>query len=235
MLQLWKKRYYAWDCRLRTFKNKLEDEKTIKTAKQVWWTRNQVTKKAAAAQSASQDHNNSDPELHPVGRVFMTRDTNDKANDTWYLDSYASRHICNNNNLFSDIHTKNYKFITAGGEIIWCQEVGMVHFLLETGTTMTLLNVAYTPKRDSNLISLDQLQELGISYHNHLDSMILKQRKSILGVVSREKNLFILETIPIERAMLIWGRGQSTYHLSANAKIWLWHYCLGHISNTKIV
>lgn len=85
----------------------------------------------------------------------MTRETNDKANDTWYLDSYASRHICNNKDLFSDIHTKNYEFITVKGEIIWSQEVGMVHFLLETVTIMTLLIIAYTPKRDSKLISLD--------------------------------------------------------------------------------
>lgn len=49
----------------------------------------------------------------------MTRDTNDKANDTLYLYSYALRHIYNNRDLFSDMCTKNYEFITAGGEIIW--------------------------------------------------------------------------------------------------------------------
>lgn len=149
-----KKEYYAWNCYLRTFRKKPEDEKTTERAN---WARciwNQATKKAAATWLANQDYDNSDPKSYSVGRVFMMKDIDDKVNDTWYLDSCALGYICNNRDLFSDMCTKNYKFITSGGEIIWSQEVGMVHFLLQTDTTMILFNVSYTLKCDSNLISL---------------------------------------------------------------------------------
>ncbi len=59
---------------------------------------------------------------------------------------------------------------------------------------MTLLNIVYALKYDSNLISLGQLCESGISYYNHSDSIILKKEESTLGIANRYKNLFILET-----------------------------------------
>lgn len=49
----------------------------------------------------------------------MTRNANNKANDTLYLDSYTLRHICNNKNLFLKMQIKNYKFIITRGKIIW--------------------------------------------------------------------------------------------------------------------
>lgn len=75
---------------------------------------------------------------------------------------------------------------------------------------MTLLNIAYTPKYDLNPISLGQLQELDILYFNHPNSTILRQKKSILGVANKKKNLFVLETSLIEKAMLVQGKSQPT-------------------------
>ena len=150
----------------------------------------------------------------------MTRQSSDEASDTWYIDCCALKHICNNRELFSDIRSKNYEFITAGGEIIHSQEVSTVHLLLQSGkTTMTLLNVAYAPKCDSNLISLGQLRESGILYHDHPNSMVLKQGGSTLGVASRYKNLFVLETGSKAKAMLVKRRGRPTYLLSKNPQI----------------
>lgn len=133
------------------------------------------------------------------------------------------------------MYTQNYKFITAKSEIIRSQEVDIVYFPLQTDITITLLNVAYTPKCDSNLISLDQLRESGILYYDHSNSMILKQRESILGVASRKKNLFVFETGCTKRAMLIQGRGQLIYYLSINPKIRLWDHRFRHTSNARVV
>lgn len=87
----------------------------------------------------------------------MTQHPSNEPNNTWYLDFCVSKHICKNRELFLDLKPKNYVFITAGREVIWSQEVGTVHLSLQSGK-MTLLNVVYTPKYDSNLISLGQLQ-----------------------------------------------------------------------------
>lgn len=118
----------------------------------------------------------------------MTRQSSNKAGDTWYLDSYISRHIYNNKELFSDIWSKNYKFIMAEGKIIYSQEIGTVYLLLESEKTiMTLLNDVYALKYNSNLILLRQLRKSGILYHNHTNSIIFKQKKNTLRVANRYK------------------------------------------------
>lgn len=197
------KKYYAQNCCLETIKRKPKEEKDIEETKQAQQTRNQVTKKAGAVQSANQDYNNFDPESNLTGRIFMTRDTNNKAIYTWYLDFYASKYICNNKELYSDICTKNYNFITARSKIISSQKVDKIHFFLQTSIIITLLNIAYTPKCNSNLISLGQLQKLGIWYYNHFDSIISKQEWSTLGMTSNEKHLFVLKIGLIEKAILL--------------------------------
>ena len=162
--------------------------------------KNRAAKKTAAAWLADQE--DSDPKSYPASRAFMTKHSSNKPNDIWYLDFCALRHIRNNWEQLSDLQSKNYEFITAGGEVIWSPEVGTVHFPLQSGT-MTLLNVAYTPKYDSNLILLGQLRKSGISYHDHPNSIILKQRGSTIGVARRYKNLFILKTGFRDKAMLV--------------------------------
>lgn len=129
-----------------------------------------------------------------MGRTFMTRHSSNKANNTWYLDFYILRHICNNKKLYSNIRSKNYKFIMVRGEIIYSQEINIVYLLLRNGKiTMMLLNVVYISKYDFNLISLKQLCKLEILYHNHPNSMVLKQGRSIFKIANKYKNLFVLE------------------------------------------
>ena len=161
-----KRGHYAKDCRT-SLKRQPDDEKAVEEAKQTWWTRNRAVKKVATARSTDQDE--SDLKLYSTGRAFMIKQPNPRFEliDTWYLDSCASRHICKNRDLFSDLQPKNFEFITVGGEFIWSQKVGTVHLSFQSGK-MTLLNVTYTPKCDFNLILLGQLCESGILYHDIL-------------------------------------------------------------------
>lgn len=86
----------------------------------------------------------------------MTRHSSDKVNDTWYLDFCALRHICNNRELFLDIWSKNYKFITIESKIIFFQKVNTIHLLFQSEKiTIMLLNIAYGLKCNSNLILLE--------------------------------------------------------------------------------
>lgn len=93
--------------------------------------RNQVSKKASAIWLANQ--NDSNPKLYAIGRAFMTKHLSNNSNNTsvWYLNSYASRHICNNWDLFLNLQYKNYKFIIIGGEIIQSWEVNIICILLQ--------------------------------------------------------------------------------------------------------
>ena len=107
---------------------------------------------------------------------------------------------------------------------------------LENSSELTLSNVAYAPECDSNLISLGQLREIGISYHDHPGCMVLKQGGNVIGAATRKKNLFVLDTqSPSDKAMLVKRRRRPTYLLSKNLQIRLWHRRLEYASNARII
>ena len=145
-----KRGHYTKDCRS-SLKRKPNDEKAVEEAQQIRWTRNRVVEKAAAPRSTNQDESDLKPYL--AGKIFMIKHSNPSLEliDAWYLDTCVSRYICKNRNWFSDLRPNNFEFIITGGELIWSREVRIVHFSLQS-RKMTLLNVAYTPKCDSNLI-----------------------------------------------------------------------------------
>lgn len=123
--------------------------------------------------------------------------------DTWYIDSYVLRHICNDKGFFSELRPKSYQLVTARREIIKLEEIDSVHFLTNTKATITLKNVTYMPTCNSNLILLTQLRELGITYHNHPKYMILKQEESSIRSASRNKNFFILDMKTTNKKVMI--------------------------------
>lgn len=77
--------------------------------------------------------------------------------DAWYLDSYTSRHICNDKYFSLDLRLKSYEFLTAGGEIIRSEEVGSVYLPTNTIVTIIPKNITYMLICNSNLILLGQL------------------------------------------------------------------------------
>lgn len=120
-----------------------------------------------------------------------------------YLDSYVLRHICNNKLFFLDLRLKSYEFVTAKGKIIRSNEIDIIYLSNRNGVIITFINVAYTPKCNSNFILLGQLQESGITYYKHLNYMILKQRDNTIGLASRLKNFFILDTKTVKKMIII--------------------------------
>lgn len=74
--------------------------------------------------------------------------------------------------MFSELYPKNYELMIASGNIIKLEKVGTIQLLFENGTEIMLSNVAFALRYNSNLISLNQLREAGILYHDHPNSMI---------------------------------------------------------------
>ena len=108
-----RKSHYTKDCRssTRNFTKRKSVEEYIEEAKQSQWKKNQAK---ATKLIANSDDSNVEPYL--AGRVFMTCKTDEEGE--WYLDSCASRHICNNHEEFVDFRPKTYEFIMADGNII---------------------------------------------------------------------------------------------------------------------
>lgn len=66
--------------------------------------------------------------------------------------------------------------------------------------------------------------------------MILKQKKSIIGLTTKKQNLFVLNIyIPLNKTMLSKKKSRPIYLLSKNLQIKLWHQQLEYILNTKVI
>ncbi len=115
-------------------------------------------------------------------------------NSPWFLDSCASRHLCNDCRLFSSTRAKSIDFVTAAGQIIQTEEVGTVSIPLTGGTTIELHNVALAPDCDSKLISLGQLREGGITYHDNPATMTMMRGRKIIAHAKRNHNPFTLDS-----------------------------------------
>lgn len=186
----------------------------------------------------------------PVGNVFIVRKQRLEklgTNSTWFLDSCASRHLCNDQTLFSDLKAKSIDFVTAAGQVIRTEEIGTVVIPLVDGNNIELHNVAFAPRCDLNLISLGQLQETGITYYDNPTTMTLMRHGKVIAQAKRTRNLFTLElahpgkamamTIQSKatQAMAITERGRPTHLVSQNKRIRLWHRRLTHVSDARVV
>lgn len=74
---------------------------------------------------AAEQEEDSDPEPFapgPVGKACMAveslQNLQKTTSNTWFLDSCASRHLCNNRKLFRSTHAKSLDFVTAAGQVI---------------------------------------------------------------------------------------------------------------------
>lgn len=64
---------------------------------------------------------------------------------TWFLDSYISRHLYNDHNLFKNTHTKSIVFVIAAGQIIKTNKIGTIAIPFAGGTMIGLYNIAFAP------------------------------------------------------------------------------------------
>ena len=105
----------------------------------------------------TEDFDNIEPfVLGLVGKACMAKKQQLKKmdTDTWFLDSCASRLLCNNCKLSWSTHTKSINFVIATSQVIRTNEISTIAIPLSNGKTTKLQNVAYALKCDLNLISL---------------------------------------------------------------------------------
>lgn len=81
------------------------------------------------------------------------------------------------------------------------ERVGTVTIPLTNGKLFTLREVSYTPNCDSNLISLGQLRESRITFHDTSDAMVLMRDGELIARARRDPNLFVLDSASADKAM----------------------------------
>lgn len=92
----------------------------------------------------------------------------------WYLDSYISWYLTNNEILFiKNLDSKYLDFTTTSRYIFCAKSIETIVILLAGKFSIKLGEVAYLPKSDSNLVWLWVLRENKITYIGNLNTMTL--------------------------------------------------------------
>ena len=143
------------------------------------------------------EYNSEDSDAEPStpGRGQLNMIASARSNlYNWYIDSGASEHIMNQRHLFLNLEPYNKKFKTVSGNMVSAVGKGVVEIHMKTGTVQ-IKDVALVLQATTNLISLGQLQQSGITYHNEDTKMTLKKEGRTVASAQRIGNLYILDII----------------------------------------
>lgn len=80
----------------------------------------------------------------------------------WFMDSGATRHMCNNKNLFKNLENKSGQVINASGDKMEVSGIGEISLDIKDNNNITRLmlsDVLYVPSLDSNLVSVKRLSD----------------------------------------------------------------------------
>lgn len=76
-------------------------------------------------------------------------------------------------------------FVTARKKIIYLKKIGIVSIFLANRKFIKLLDIALVSEYNSNLISLEQLQKMGITFYDNPSYIILIKHGVVIVQVKR--------------------------------------------------
>lgn len=151
----------------------------------------------------------------------------------WYIDSCASRHMTFQRNLFTSMASVRHDFQTAASHTMASEGTGSIRIKMQGGKEINLDGVSYIPTCASNLLSLSRLKEIGITYHDHDEYMILKQGKEEIAKAKRLRHLYVLDIESIDKVLMT-GQGRPNFLEAKTEAEQLWHRRLAHASHKRI-
>lgn len=114
--------------------------------------------------------------------------------DVWYLDTGASNHMSGCKELFMDLDEGVKGTVRFGdGSLVDIQGRGKVVFQCQTGEHRVLTSVYYIPCLRSNIVSIGQLDEVGVKTAVEHGYMVVSDQGKVVAKVKRSLNrLYIL-------------------------------------------
>ena len=122
-----------------------------------------------------------------------------KETRTWILDSGATSHICGERAAFSSIRPCKQHITTATGEESEVLGIGRIRLTLCSSKgrkPLILKNVYYVPSIQMNLISVSQLNEMGITVIHQAGVTTLQRGDRVLGQARLVGGLYRLSVRP---------------------------------------
>ncbi|KAM3394469.1 hypothetical protein P3S68_003471 [Capsicum galapagoense] len=142
----------------------------------------------------------------------------------WWMDSSATRHICENKELFAafDLAQSEEKIYMRNSATVKVEGMGKICLKLMSGKVLTLNKILYMSKLGKNLISVSFLNMNGFKFVFAFDK-ILPSKEVYLGKGYLTEGLFKMNVMIVE----INKSFVSSYLLEYND---LWHEKLGHVN-----
>ena len=121
----------------------------------------------------------------------------DNKEDMWYLDSGCSNHMCGKKEYFLDLN-ENFRDSVKLGNNSSMVVIGKGNIRLQVnGTTQIITEVFYVPELKSNLLSIGQLQEKGLTvlFQHGRCKVFHHERGLIMDTKMSANRMFILQAI----------------------------------------
>ena len=152
--------------------------------------------------------------------------------DPWYLDSAATSHMTNCQDLFIAYKQGDDTVTVADGRQLTSQGQGTIRVQFE-GTWVQIHQVLYVPGLQGNLLSIGQLAEKGIECHFSSQGAVLRHNGETHAHASREGRNYVLHpTQGAHEARVVTTDNNEESQKSDSYE--LWHRRLGHIGDQKM-
>ena len=155
-------------------------------------------------------------------------ETNNDAEDVWYLDNGASNHMTGDQRYFSSMDKSITGKVRFGDDSrIDIKGKGAISFIDMNGEPRRMTDVYFIPKLRSNIISLGQATESGCDIRLNGESLTMHdQNGKLLVKANRSKNRLYKVRMGIKVT--------SQLHLSEISESNRWHSRLGHVNTATM-
>uniref|UniRef100_A0ACD5WYF1 Uncharacterized protein n=1 Tax=Avena sativa TaxID=4498 RepID=A0ACD5WYF1_AVESA len=143
--------------------------------------------------------------------------------ERWYLDTGASNHMTGSRSVFTSIDERVKGDVRFGdGSVVDIQGRGSVLFVCKNGEHRLLTDVYYIPKLRNSIISIRQLDEIGVKtvVADGVMSLFDRQRGVIARVNRLPNRLYPIYLTLTEPVSLLAHSGDEA---------WRWHARFGHL------
>jgi len=132
------------------------------------------------ANCAQEDNNHiQDEDDHAV--LMATTSNETPNNQTWYLDTGCTNHMCGQKELFADLDDSFRTKVKFGdGRFVPVTRKGRILITLKNGDHRYIYDVFYVPDMKSNMLSMGQLAEKGYVMHIVKNQFSIFDKKNVV-------------------------------------------------------